>query len=74
MTLSLVLDAKGAIQITTIGSDDLNSVLPAPSLVNFPEKLLFLVPFTISVRFYPSRILESSAKPYASALVRVNPV
>jgi hypothetical protein len=37
-------------------------------------KLLFLVPLTISARFYPGRIFESSAKPYASAFVRGNPV
>jgi len=42
--------------------------------VNFPAKLLFLVPLTISARFYPGRIFESPAKPYAPAFVRVNPV
>jgi len=50
------------------------SVLPLPPPVSFPAKLLSLVPLTISARFYPGRIFESSAKPSASAFVRVNPV
>jgi hypothetical protein len=41
--------------------------------VNFPVKLLFLVPSTIAARFYPSCIFESSAKPLASALIPGRP-
>jgi len=37
-------------------------------------KLLFLVPLTISARFYPGRIFESSSKPYAPAFVPISPV
>jgi len=55
-------------------SREAGSVLPWPPPVNFPVKLLFLVPLAISARFYPGRIFESSAKPFASAFVRVNPV
>jgi len=50
------------------------SVLPAPFVMNFAEKLLLSVPVPISARFYPGRIFESSAKPCASAFARVSPV
>jgi hypothetical protein len=48
-------------------------VLPAPPLVNRVVKLYFLVPLTITARFYPRCIFECPAKLFSSAAVQLRP-